>query len=101
MTGIIYKLYIGDYWYIGQTIRTFNCRFSQHNKACFNTFKKSYHTKKYKIIRSFGVKRKTFKTMVKHKIVYKCDIKDLNKYENFCIDLNNPWCLNMVINKTV
>jgi len=92
--GIIYRLSIGDFWYVGRTTRTFKARYNQHKKACFNTRKKQYWCKKYLKFRQLGVKRHNWDEMVKWVIVKDCDNKYLDYYENFFIDLECPLNIN-------
>ena len=98
MTGIIYKLTIGNYFYYGRTVQRFKTRMGQHKKSCFNRSKKSYWTLKYVKMRELGVKKETYDDMVKQQIVYNCPLLLLDCYEYMIIPNGNPWCLN-VINK--
>ncbi len=95
-TGIIYKLTIGDYFYVGRTKGRFSTRYNSHKKSCFNRRKKTYNSKKYKIIRQLGVKRDNWNQLVKWKIIYNCPMEYLECYERHCIyiSVNNPFCLN-------
>ena len=100
MTGIIYKLTVGDYHYIGRTTQTFRARYMAHRKSCFNRSKKSYHTKIYKMFRKLGVNKENWIDMVKYVIVYKPKLKYIDYYEYACININHPYNLN-TINKEV
>ena len=92
--GIIYKLEVGNYYYIGKTINSFRKRYNQHKKSCFNKCNKTYHSKVYKKFRELKVKKNNWNEMVKYKIIYKCDNVDLSKYEKWCINIKNINSLN-------
>ncbi len=94
MTGIIYKLKVGNYYYIGQTKQKFKTRINQHRRDCFNKKKKGYETKKYKKFRELGVNKDNWCDMVKGHIVYECEINEMMYYEYALININDPYCLN-------
>jgi len=87
----IYKLQIGDCFYIGSTK---NNRFLNHKSNCFNDNYKGYDYKVYKHIRSKGITFDTFEENVKH--IFICDTIEIHRadIENSFIDLSNPLCLN-------
>lgn len=91
----IYKLYVGPFVYWGRT-NNLKSRYKQHEKACYNKSKKSYHRKIYKVIRSFtGYNKSKFKDYVKMKKVYECNNYELIKdIEHKCINRKLWYCLN-------
>tara|TARA_R110000787_G_scaffold110227_1_gene218875 strand:- start:496 stop:1158 length:663 start_codon:yes stop_codon:yes gene_type:complete len=92
--GIIYKLLVGDFWYVGKTINSFKSRYNQHKSMCFNKNKKDYNSKKYIIMRKMGVSLKNWNDKVKYEIIFEGDNKWLYCYENLSIKLDDPWCIN-------
>tara|TARA_R110000787_G_scaffold39531_1_gene98979 strand:- start:283 stop:909 length:627 start_codon:yes stop_codon:yes gene_type:complete len=94
--GLIYKLIVGDFWYVGKTINKFKIRYNHHKRDCFNKKGDGYNTLKYVIFRKMGVSLKNWNEMVKFKIVYECNDNLLYSYENLSINLDDPWCLNMI-----
>ena len=93
--GLIYKLYIGDYFYIGKTINKFMVRYNNHKNSCFYKRKQEYNTKKYIKFRELGVNKDNWNEKIKYKIIYECDNDYLYCYENLCINLDNPYSLNI------
>ena len=94
--GIIYKLIVGDFFYIGKTINSFNVRYSAHKSSCcIKKDKTEYNTKKYIKLRELGVNKENWREKVKYKIIYECNNDLLYCYENLCINLNNPYSLNI------
>lgn len=92
--AIIYKLTVGNYWYIGRTTNSFRSRFRAHCKSCFNRSKRSYHSKIYKTMRKLGVKKSTWDEQVKNHIVYVCSDEYVDYYEYALINSKCPWSLN-------
>lgn len=103
--GFVYKLTIGDYFYIGITNTLLSTRYNQHRDSCFKRCKGCYHMKKYKYIRDYIRKKEgrtpnknDFKKYVKQKLVATLytSREDLKKLESELICLDNPFCLNSV-----
>ena len=101
--GIIYKLKVGDYFYIGRTTsHNVNTRWSSHKKACFNTSKKGYWCKVYKKFRELGVRRHNWDDMVVKTVVYdKVDNDYIYCYEYLCINIDHPLNLNTQSDKNI
>ena len=98
--GTIYKLSIGDYWYVGQTYQRFSTRYKQHKKGCFNKCKKAYWTKKYLTIRQQGVKKDTWDKIVKYELLMEnVRPEELNYYEMKFIDKGCPFNMNTLGHK--
>ena len=99
--GIIYKLIVGDWHYIGRTINSFRGRYMAHRKSCFNRSKTAYHSKVYKKFRELGVKKDNWTEMVQYKIIYECHNDWLDCYEYMSINVNNYYNLNTMNKKDI
>ena len=89
----VYKLVIGDYYYIGSGRPE---RFIEHKYKCFAEKYRNYNTPLYKFIRSQGITKDTFYDNVK-KVVLFSGLKNkllAEKVENAYINLEDEYCIN-------
>ncbi len=111
--GFIYRLTIGNYWYIGLTDTTINTRYSCHVSDCLNKRETTktelkYNSKIYKGIRKElcritgktidKITRKDFRKHVIKKQEMRIDTnkKDLKAAETLLIDKKDKWSLNSI-----
>lgn len=94
MVFVVYKIELDKYYYYGST-DDIKQRFIFHREKCFNP--KTCNRKVYKHMRSIGITKDNFYDKVKPKII--CSIRPgiIPRYiENKFIDLDDPYCLNMI-----
>ena len=68
--GLIYKLIVGDFWYVGKTINKFKIRYNHHKRDCFNKKGDGYNNLKYVIFRKMGITKDNWNEMVKYEIIF-------------------------------
>ena len=90
MSYYIYKLKIGEYWYIGSSNN--KRRFYVHKGICCSPNNKGYNLPVYKKIRELT--NDFYRDVKFTKLHYRDTKKEAECKEDELIDLSNPYCLN-------
>ena len=90
MSGIIYKLSIGEHWYIGSTTETLSTRLSNHRTA----YKRQVTSEKTYKVYDFILKNGGWDSVVATTIENEIKEEVLHLREQEHIDISNPLCLN-------
>jgi hypothetical protein len=88
MKGRVYKLIVGDKYYIGSTTTTLNCRLNKHK------YEKSRNTPLYNAIREYGSHLITIELIEEIDVETKFDLTRKER-EHIILYLSNENCLNV------